>query len=155
MPKGYIIARIDVTDPQAYEQYRIANAVPFAKYKARFLVRGGTANSDTHTLLENWSLPAPIIAAVTSRTLGSMDQNSMGAILWCADRMARSRVLVEAIYADEEPPLPISLCSDQRLPDAFFTACSIAPHDAARIEARVGSQVQALRSMAAMFAQIH
>ena len=43
MPKGYIIARIDVTDPQAYEQYRLANAVPFAKYKARFLVRGGTA----------------------------------------------------------------------------------------------------------------
>jgi len=109
----------------------------------------------TRTLLENWSLPAPIIAAVTSRTLGSMDQNSMGAILWCADRMARSRVLVEAIYADEEPPLPISLCSDQKLPDAFFTACSIAPDDAVRIEARVASQVQALRSMAAMFVQIH
>jgi len=43
MPNGYIIARIDVTDPQAYEQYRLANAVPFAKYKAKFLVRGGNA----------------------------------------------------------------------------------------------------------------
>ena len=41
MPKGYWVAHVDVRDPAAYEAYRVANAVPFAKYGARFLVRGG------------------------------------------------------------------------------------------------------------------
>lgn len=42
MPKGYWIARIDVTDPEAYKAYVAANADPFRKYGARFVVRGGT-----------------------------------------------------------------------------------------------------------------
>lgn len=41
MPKGYWVAHVDVRDPQAYEAYRQANAVAFAKYGARFIVRGG------------------------------------------------------------------------------------------------------------------
>ena len=41
MPKGYWIARIDVIDPENYMKYVKANAVPFAKYGARFLVRSG------------------------------------------------------------------------------------------------------------------
>jgi uncharacterized protein (DUF1330 family) len=41
MAKGYWIAHVDVSDPQAYKAYVTANAVPFAKYGARFLVRAG------------------------------------------------------------------------------------------------------------------
>ena len=41
MPKGYWIARVDVSDPEAYKAYVAANAAAFAKYGARFLVRGG------------------------------------------------------------------------------------------------------------------
>jgi uncharacterized protein (DUF1330 family) len=41
MPKAYWVGHVTVDDPQAYEAYRAANAVPFAKYGARFLVRGG------------------------------------------------------------------------------------------------------------------
>ena len=41
MTKGYWVAHVDVQDPTAYEAYRQANAVAFAKYGARFLVRGG------------------------------------------------------------------------------------------------------------------
>lgn len=40
MPKGYWVAHVTVDDPSAYEAYRAANAVAFAKYGARFLVRG-------------------------------------------------------------------------------------------------------------------
>lgn len=40
-PKGYWIGHVTVDDPQGYEAYRAANAVAFAKYGARFLVRGG------------------------------------------------------------------------------------------------------------------
>ena len=41
MPKGYWIARIDVTDPERYKAYVAANAQPLKKYGARFLVRAG------------------------------------------------------------------------------------------------------------------
>jgi uncharacterized protein (DUF1330 family) len=41
MPKGYWIARVDVHDPEGYKTYLAANGVAFAKYRARFLVRGG------------------------------------------------------------------------------------------------------------------
>jgi uncharacterized protein (DUF1330 family) len=41
MTKAYWVAHVDVRDPQAYEKYRAANAAPFAKYGAKFVVRGG------------------------------------------------------------------------------------------------------------------
>jgi uncharacterized protein (DUF1330 family) len=42
MPKGYWIARVDVTKPEGYLGYVAANGAAFKKYGARFLVRGGT-----------------------------------------------------------------------------------------------------------------
>ncbi|MFL5252227.1 MAG: DUF1330 domain-containing protein [Rhodopila sp.] len=41
MPKGYWIARVDVSDPAGYQEYVAANAAAFSKYGARFVVRGG------------------------------------------------------------------------------------------------------------------
>jgi uncharacterized protein (DUF1330 family) len=41
MAKGYWIAHVDVTDPEAYKAYLAANAIAFAKFGARFLVRAG------------------------------------------------------------------------------------------------------------------
>ncbi|PRY23739.1 uncharacterized protein (DUF1330 family) [Aliiruegeria haliotis] len=41
MQKGYWIAHVDVHDPEVFEAYKKANARPFARYGARFLVRGG------------------------------------------------------------------------------------------------------------------
>ena len=41
MPKGYWIARVDVADPEAYKAYVAANAEPFRKFGAHFLVRAG------------------------------------------------------------------------------------------------------------------
>jgi uncharacterized protein (DUF1330 family) len=41
MAKGYWIAHVDVADAEAYKAYLSANAIAFAKYRARFLVRAG------------------------------------------------------------------------------------------------------------------
>ena len=41
MAKGYWIARLDVDNEEEYARYRSLNAVAFAKYGAKFLVRGG------------------------------------------------------------------------------------------------------------------
>ena len=39
--KGYWVAHVDVSDPEAYKSYVAANAAAFRKFGARFLVRGG------------------------------------------------------------------------------------------------------------------
>jgi uncharacterized protein (DUF1330 family) len=39
--KAYWIGHIDVTDPEGYKPYQVANAPPFGKFGGRFLVRGG------------------------------------------------------------------------------------------------------------------
>ena len=41
MAKGYWIARVDVSNPDAYKKYVEGSAEAFAKYGARFLARGG------------------------------------------------------------------------------------------------------------------
>ena len=38
---AYWIGHVTISNPTAYEAYRQANAIAFAKYGARFLVRGG------------------------------------------------------------------------------------------------------------------
>lgn len=45
MAKGYWIGHVDVSDPDGYKAYIQANAVAFAKYGARFLVRGGKSET--------------------------------------------------------------------------------------------------------------
>ena len=42
MSTAYWVAHVDVKDAEAYSAYVRANAAAFAKYGARFIIRGGT-----------------------------------------------------------------------------------------------------------------
>ena len=37
----YWVANVDISNPDEYKKYATANAVPFRKYGAKFLTRGG------------------------------------------------------------------------------------------------------------------
>ena len=41
MAKGYWVVHVDITDMEKFKPYVAANAEPFKKYGAHFLVRGG------------------------------------------------------------------------------------------------------------------
>lgn len=45
MAKGYWLAQVDVSDPEGYKAYVAANAAPFRKFGARFLVRAGASTT--------------------------------------------------------------------------------------------------------------
>lgn len=38
--RGYWVARVDVSNPEAYQTYRSFNIIAFEKYGGRFIVRG-------------------------------------------------------------------------------------------------------------------
>lgn len=56
MPKAYWIAHVSVTDPDAYDKYRAANAAPFARFGAKFLVRAGA-----QTVVEGQMRPRTVV----------------------------------------------------------------------------------------------
>ncbi|HEY1781749.1 MAG TPA: DUF1330 domain-containing protein [Roseiarcus sp.] len=45
MPKGYVIARVDVTDPEAYARYAAAAGRAIAEHGGKPLARGGRSEA--------------------------------------------------------------------------------------------------------------
>jgi uncharacterized protein (DUF1330 family) len=45
MPKGYWLARLDITDRETFAEYRKRNAAPIARFGGRFVVKGGRAET--------------------------------------------------------------------------------------------------------------
>jgi len=43
MPKAYLIAQLDICDPDTYDQYRAHTPDSIAEYGGRFVVRGGAS----------------------------------------------------------------------------------------------------------------
>ena len=45
MPKGYILAKVEVTDPALFETYRPLAAAAIAAFGGKYLVRGGATET--------------------------------------------------------------------------------------------------------------
>jgi len=45
MPKAYLLAELEITDPALFEEYRAKVPATIAKYGGRYLVRGGDPQS--------------------------------------------------------------------------------------------------------------
>ncbi len=56
MAKGYWVGQIVVHDLEQYQAYRAANAEAFAKYGAKFLIRGGE-----QTIVEGQANPRTVV----------------------------------------------------------------------------------------------
>ena len=56
MPKGYIVAHIDVKNPEAYPEYVEKAGALFSKYNATILVRGGKSEQTEGLPLGNRTL---------------------------------------------------------------------------------------------------
>ena len=46
MPKGYVIAEVEITDPQAFQEYGAKVGPTLAAYNARLIVRGKAAGKE-------------------------------------------------------------------------------------------------------------
>jgi uncharacterized protein (DUF1330 family) len=64
-PKGYVIAEITVTDPEAYKQYAAAVAPVVAKFGGKYIVRGG------QTVAVEGDAPAGRIVVIEFDTLAA------------------------------------------------------------------------------------
>lgn len=67
MPKAYWVAHVDVRDPEIYAKYREANAAAFARYGARFIVRGGPQTEmEGHSRARTVVIEFPSLEAATA-----------------------------------------------------------------------------------------
>jgi len=91
-PKGYVIAEITVTDPQAYQQYAAAVAPIVAKFGGKYLVRGG------QTLPVEGEPPGGRIVVIEFESLAGArsfeDSTQYQAVAPLRQKAARSRVFL-------------------------------------------------------------
>jgi len=95
-PKGYVIAEITVTDPEAYKQYAAAVAPVVAKLGGKYIVRGG------QTVAEEGEAPSGRIVVIEFDSLAAArsfeDSQDYRAVAPLRRKAAHSRVfLVEGV----------------------------------------------------------
>jgi uncharacterized protein (DUF1330 family) len=59
---GYLIAHLDVTDPEGFEAYRAKVPAVIAQYGGRYLIRGGTVEA----VEGDWTIPRLVVLAFDS-----------------------------------------------------------------------------------------
>ena len=62
---GYLIAHLDVTDPEGFEAYRAKVPAVIAQYGGRYLIRGGAVEA----VEGDWTVPRLVVLAFDSVAL--------------------------------------------------------------------------------------
>jgi uncharacterized protein (DUF1330 family) len=91
-PKGYVLAEITVTDPDAYKQYAAAVAPTVAKFGGKYLVRGG------QTVALEGDPPAGRVVVIEFDSLAAArafeDSSDYRSVAELRHKAARSRVFL-------------------------------------------------------------
>jgi uncharacterized protein (DUF1330 family) len=84
---AYIIAEVEVTDPETYQSYRAQTPGVVARYGGRFIVRGGAAET-----LEGEGQPGRIVDLAVARRF--YESPEYQAIIGIRHRAANSRIVL-------------------------------------------------------------
>lgn len=107
----------------------------------------------TPTVLKLWSVPGEIASAVAERDLAEMEPNSLPAILYVADALARSQPVLGAIYGDDEPPFPMDTIASASASPRVLAMCPAIANMAGplseSVSRAVARQRDAVRELAA------
>lgn len=102
-------------------------------------------------LLRKWSLPEEITSAVAEREYDMIEPDSLSAILAVADELARSEVVMAAVYADVKAPFPLDAIMLDGVSERMASLLSIDAETIESIGERLSNQVVALRATAESF----
>ncbi|MEP9354947.1 DUF1330 domain-containing protein [Xanthobacter sp. KR7-65] len=101
-PRGYWMAKVDVSDPERYKDYVAANAEPLAEYGGWFVVRGGR-----HQVLEGHGRARYVVIAFRDVATARACYFSPGyqkAIAIRRDVSQADLVLISGYTGQEAPP---------------------------------------------------
>lgn len=117
------------------------------------IMLGKAQRAVTPALLKLWSVPEEIATAVAERDLAEMEPNSLPAILYVADALARSQPVLGAIYGDDEPPFPMDTIASASASPRVLAMCPAIANMAGplseSISRAVARQRDAVRELAA------
>jgi HD-like signal output (HDOD) protein len=114
---------------------------------------GKARRAVSNALLHKWSLPEDITAAVAEREFDLIEPDSLSAILAVADELARSEVVMGAVYAGVASPFPLEAIMLDGVAPRTAALLSIDPDVIATIGERLSNQVIALRATAETFSR--
>ena len=89
---AYVLAQVEVTDPQAFEQYRREVPATLAPFQGRFIVRGG----ESRTLEGDWHPKRLVIIEFPDRTAAQAwwESEAYAAPKALRQRSARTELLI-------------------------------------------------------------
>jgi len=103
-------------------------------------------------LLRSWSLPEEIVGAVAERDPDLIEPDSLPAILAVADELARSRLVLGAVYSDNDANFPLDCVILDGVAPRIADLVSLDAEALDAICERLSNQVAAMRATAESFA---
>ncbi|MBC7778680.1 MAG: HDOD domain-containing protein [Proteobacteria bacterium] len=128
-----------------------ANARGLKLGEVENVMLGKARRAVSKALLRKWSLPDEIVLAVAERDPDLMERDSLSAILALADEIARSGVVLGAVYSEVQSPFALDSVVLEDLSARSVSLISLDAEEIGAIGERLSTQVVALRATAEAF----